>query len=620
MSNPKPSIKSHELFTPATTCILYGLQESVAQRMLDFDYLARRATPSVACMVAPEGEGTAKAFFGKEEVLIPIYTDIATAVAKHPNAHVLVNFASMRSAYPTSLEALQTPGIECVAIIAEGVPERRTRELIALAKEKKKLIIGPATVGGLAAGAFRIGNTGGSNENLVSSKLYRPGSVGVVSKSGGLLNELFAIVARNADGTREGVAIGGDAFPGSTLLEHVLRYQENPNIHLIVLLGELGGSEEYKIVQALREKKVTKPLIALVTGTCAAYFPTEVQFGHAGAKSGGQKESAEAKNAALKDAGAIVPKDFSDLEECVRHEFQKLVKAGKVKPVPETTPPELPQDYASIAGKVRKPTNFITTISDERGDDVSYAGHPLASLVESNATLGDVLGLLWFKKRLPKEASAYLERILIITADHGPAVSGAHNTIVAARAGKDIISSLCSGLLTIGPRFGGAIDDAARYFKAAADEGVDPAAFVDSMKRKGIPIPGIGHRIKSTLNPDKRVELLKAYARKHFKSQRYLDYALKVEQITTAKKNNLILNVDGTIATTLLDMMESSGQFSKDDIDDALESGFFNGLFALGRSIGLIGHAMDQKRLKQRLYRHPWDDILFRLPAGDGKK
>jgi hypothetical protein len=76
-------------------------------------------------------------------------------------------------------------------------------------------------------------------------------------------------------------------------------------------------------------------------------------------------------------------------------------------------------------------------------------------------------------------------------------VTGAHNTIVTSRAGKDLISCLVSGLLTIGPRFGGAIDDAARYFQDARDRNLDPDEFVEEMKRKGIRVPGIGHRIKS---------------------------------------------------------------------------------------------------------------------------
>lgn len=71
---------------------------------------------------------------------------------------------------------------------------------------------------------------------------------------------------------------------------------------------------------------------------------------------------------------------------------------------------------------------------------------------------------------------------LVLVADHGPCVSGAHNTIVASRAGKDIISSLASGLLTIGPRFGGAIDDSARYFKDALNRKLAPDDFVEGLK------------------------------------------------------------------------------------------------------------------------------------------
>ncbi len=76
------------------------------------------------------------------------------------------------------------------------------------------------------------------------------------------------------------------------------------------------------------------------------------------------------------------------------------------------------------------------------------------------------MSLLWFKRKLPKYATKFVEMCIMLCADHGPCVSGAHNAIVTSRAGKDIVSCLVSGLLTIGPRFGGAIDDAARCARA----------------------------------------------------------------------------------------------------------------------------------------------------------
>lgn len=81
-----------------------------------------------------------------------------------------------------------------------------------MAKERGVTIIGPATVGGIKPGCFRIGNTGGMLDNILSSKLYRPGSVAYVSRSGGMSNELNNIVSLNTDGVLEGVAIGGDRW------------------------------------------------------------------------------------------------------------------------------------------------------------------------------------------------------------------------------------------------------------------------------------------------------------------------------------------------------------------------------------------------------------------------
>jgi len=135
-----------------------------------------------------------------------------------------VNFASSRSVYSSTLELMDKPQIKSIAIIAEGVPERRAREIMHIAQQKNITIIGPATVGGIKPGCYKIGNTGGMMDNIVASKLYRKGSVGYVSKSGGMSNELNNILAEVTDGVYEGVAIGGDRYPGTTFIDHLLRY------------------------------------------------------------------------------------------------------------------------------------------------------------------------------------------------------------------------------------------------------------------------------------------------------------------------------------------------------------------------------------------------------------
>lgn len=612
MAKNKPE---YILFDKNTRAIVFGYQQRAIQRMLDFDYICRREKPSVACIVNPTREGWHQCFWGTDETLIPMYRTLTEAVKNHPDADVMVNFSSFRSAYPSSKEALETKTIRTIAIIAEGVPEFRSKELIQIANKKNKWIIGPATVGGIAGGAFRIGNTAGMLDNIVSSRLHRPGSVAYVSKSGGLSNELNNIIAQNTDGVYEGVAIGGDRYPGSTFIQHIMRYEKNPEIKMIVLLGEVGGTDEYDVVDALKKGKIKKPLVAWCIGTCAKVFPAEVQFGHAGARAGASQETADAKNKALKKAGAVVPSSFDDFDKKIKQTYTKLVKSKKLIPKPDVDPPRIPLDYniALKEGIIRRPKQFISTISDDRGEELRYCGVTISDVFKKNYGLGGVIGLLWFKKKLPKWATDYLEMVILLTADHGPAVSGAHNAIVAARAGKDIISALVSGLLTIGPRFGGAVQGSADHFTSYLYRDEKPSFMVKDMKSKNVNIQGIGHRIKSVTNPDVRVEILKKYAKKHFPNTETLDYALAVEKLTTAKRGNLILNVDGCIGVLTCDMLRSIG-YSREDIREFVQLGILNALFVLGRSIGFMGHIMDQKRLKSRLYRHPWDDILYKMP------
>ena len=609
------------LFTRDTQAIFWNNNRNAIQRMLDYDYIIKREKPSVAAIVAPTSSNKFdKFFFGTEEVMIPIYRSTEEAVAAHPNADVLLNFASFRTAYDVTMDALRFPQFKTIMITAEGIPERLARIMNKTARDKGVLIIGPATVGAITPGAFKVANIGGTIENIVKSKLHRPGSCGLVTRSGGLFNELSNIIALNADGIADGVAIGGDRFVGSVFIDHLLRMEKDPNVKYMLLLGEVGGREEYKVIEAVKSGKITKPVIGWCIGTIAQHFSSGVQFGHAGASANADEETAIAKNQAMREAGIHVPDSFNDLPHIIKGVYEELKGKGIIKDIEEPEVPPVPEDYAKAlkAGKIRKPKNFVCTISDDRGEEATYAGYPISSVAtpDTGKTIGDVISLLWFKKVYPRWAVDFIETVIKTVADHGPAVSGAHNAKVTARAGKSVVESLVTGLLTIGPRFGGAIDGAAKYFKYAYDNNMTPAEFVNYMKKQGIPIPGIGHRIKSVRNPDKRVEGLKNFAAEHFPSTPLLEYALEVEKLTTSKKDNLILNVDGTIGILMVDMWRALG-YSEEEIDEFIESGTLNSFFILGRTIGFIGHILDEKRLGMPMYRHPFDDILYDVKKAD---
>ena len=153
---------SYRPFDAETRSFVYGLQPRAIQGMLDFDYSCKRARPSVAAMIYPfGGHHIQKFYWGTRETLLPVYTSLAEAVKKHPDVDVVVNFASSRSVYSSTLECFEFPSIRAIALIAEGVPERQAREILVKGEQKGVLIIGPATVGGIKPGCFRIGNSGG---------------------------------------------------------------------------------------------------------------------------------------------------------------------------------------------------------------------------------------------------------------------------------------------------------------------------------------------------------------------------------------------------------------------------------------------------------------------------
>ncbi len=362
------------LFTRDTQAIFWNNNKSAIQRMLDYDYTISRETPSVAVIVAPTSSNKfEKFFYGPDEIMVPMVRTTAEAAAMFPKADVLLNFASFRTAYDVTMEAIAIEGqFKTVMVTAEGIPERLARGMNQAARDAGVTVIGPATVGGIAPGAFKIANVGGTIENIVNSKLHRAGSCGLVTRSGGLFNELSNIIAINADGIAEGVAIGGDRFVGSVFIDNLLRMESNPDVKYMILLGEVGGTEEYKVIEAVKNGQIKKPIIAWCIGTIAKHFSTGVQFGHAGASANADAETAGAKNIAMAEAGIYVPASFNDLPVTIKEVVAKLTAEGVITEIEE---PEL-----KVVPKVRKANEFICTISDDTGEEATYAGYPISAV------------------------------------------------------------------------------------------------------------------------------------------------------------------------------------------------------------------------------------------------
>ena len=588
-------------FTSETTCFIYGSQFDVAQNMLDFDIVTGRLNPSIVGFIDPTRNNVTNTqlFWKNKSILIPIYPNFDLAIKKHPNSSGLINFASFRTAYESTKKALQYDNIKFVSVLAEGITENQTKELIIIAKKMNKMLLGPSTIGAIFPGRMRIGNAGGKLDHLVSSGLHKIGSVGIVTRSGGLLNELCHIVSKLKLGISTAIAIGGDRYTGTEFSDVVKYFETDDNIKIIVMLGEIGGTQEIDVANLVQNKYIKKPIIGLCLGSSAEYLAENIQFGHAGADANTEYEKAISKNSYMANCGIKVPRDWDDIENILNelantNNIEKNIY-GEQKNI-------LSFKEANESGIVRKHPNFFSSISNETGEEVTYNQVPISSI----ENIGYVIGQLWFKKNLPDYLTEYYEKILIVCADHGPCVSGAQNTMVASRAGKDLVSSLCSGLLTIGPKFGGAINEAANKFYYGMKNKKDPLTFVKETKL----IPGIGHKHYSIYQPDNRVKILSTYVDKYFVHKETIEFAKSVENITVQKKPNLILNVDGFIAVSMIDGFYSAG-FSEEEIEDILQNDFLNAFFILARTIGLIGHHIDQKRLKQDLYRAPDYDVCY---------
>lgn len=572
-----------------------GNHPGIIQSMLDYDFLIGRSKPSVVAIIAA-GRKYARFFYGKREILIPIYSSPARINQSLKNGiNTLLNVSSGRRALTSTIETIDAfPNIKLGTLFAEGIPEKHSIDLFDYAKNKGVDLIGPASVGLLIPGSLKLGAIGGiSQKQIVSSGILSKGGVCVLSASGGMVNEIINVVNGTQNFVSFSLSFGGDRFPCYEPVDALMAAQNDDATQAIVYYGELGGEDEYKLAKLIEVGHITKPVICYVAGTISDLFETPPQFGHAKAMAKGYSESAKAKREALKKAGAKVPESFS--------EFVDMIK-------------ELPEfGFEGPSGTIitmddRRHALIASSISKDVDGEVKVLGEDLLSFAKENSFAKIASSMFLGKKINSSDTEELVDFILKVSVDHGPYVSGALNTIVSARAGKDLVSSLATGLLTIGPRFGGALNEAAKNWFSGVVDGKNASVFVEEFASRKEYIQGIGHKKYRIDMPDPRVAELKVFADK-LEKKRYLNFALDVEKVTSEKKGNLILNVDGAIAALLLDFLSEKEGYSDEQLWELIQQEFFNALFVLSRSVGFIAHFLDQKRLDEGLLRLSEDDV-----------
>lgn len=238
---------------------------------------------------------------GQQVAGVPVFSTVVDALEAH-RIDLSVIFVPARFAKGAAVEAIEA-GVPTVIVLAEFVPVHDTMEMLALARAAEARLIGPNCPGIVFPGRDFVGIMPGW-----SHRLFAPGRIGVVSRSGslGALVNLNLVAA--GYGQSAFLGLGGDPIVGTTFKEALTWFEADPNTDAVVLLGEVGGPMEEEAAAFI--PSMTKPVIAFIAGQNA---PEGKKMGHAGAMVSGGKGTAASKMEALAGGGAHVATVPSDI-------------------------------------------------------------------------------------------------------------------------------------------------------------------------------------------------------------------------------------------------------------------------------------------------------------------
>jgi succinyl-CoA synthetase alpha subunit len=244
---------------------------------------------------------------------VPVYHTVRRALREHP-ADAAMLFVPPKFTLDAVFEALDA-GIRKIVTIADGIPLQEAIQIRRAACSCGARVIGGNTSGVITPGAAMMGMF-----PYWIERVYKPGTIGVMTRSGSLTNEITAMIVRGGFGVSTLVGVGGDAVPGTRFAELLPDFQADPSTEAVVIIGELGGTMEEEVAEALETKVFTKPVVAFLAGRTA---PEGKRMGHAGAIVTAGKGTVKGKIEALERAGAYVADRPSRIGELLRLALNK---------------------------------------------------------------------------------------------------------------------------------------------------------------------------------------------------------------------------------------------------------------------------------------------------------
>ncbi|HEU4345630.1 MAG TPA: CoA-binding protein [Candidatus Binatia bacterium] len=268
-------------------------------------YMIRYGTKVVAGVSPGKGGGLQDG--------IPVYDSVAAAKRDH-QVDISVLFIPAPYAKDAALEAIEND-IPLVVVLAEGVPHHDAAEMIDRATQKGARLIGPNSQGMISPGKAKLGGTGGAEPE----RLYQPGPVGIISRSGGMGGEIANALTRRGIGQSTYISIGGDLLIGTDFIVCLKLFEEDPQTQAVVIFGEPGTGHEEQAARFVSQGGFTKSLIALIAGESIERLPKGMSFGHTSSIIARGVGSTGRKKQLLREAGAHVADTFSALPGIVEN-------------------------------------------------------------------------------------------------------------------------------------------------------------------------------------------------------------------------------------------------------------------------------------------------------------
>ena len=238
---------------------------------------------------------------------IPVYDTVEEANEKEGPIGVSVIFIPAAQVKEAALEALEA-GVKLLVIVPDRVPLFDVLEIVKVAREKGARFVGPNTLGLISPGKAVVGMIGGRAES--ARDWFKPGPVGVASRSGGITSAISYYLGRAGVGQSTIIHVGGDAVVGTSHPEVMELFEKDEQTKAVVMFGEIGSTQEERVADLIEKGQFTKPLIAFIGGAAAK---SGTRFSHAGAIIEGGRGTHEGKVKRLREVGAYVVEDFGEI-------------------------------------------------------------------------------------------------------------------------------------------------------------------------------------------------------------------------------------------------------------------------------------------------------------------